>query len=251
MYLKHKKAIITGISRGIGKSIALSLLDRGVSVFGWGRTKPDYFKPGLHFVSCDITDENSVRNALEITCNILATATQNSRANDAPNLPATELRPSEGIDFLINNAGFGYFAPIESFSTQKFQEMMAVNVTGAFLVTKTVLPLIRSQGKGHIINISSIAGRVGMPQGEGYNASKFALAGFSESLFNELRKEGIKVTTVYPGAVQTHFFDEIQGVKPNDKMLNAADLAATIVHVLDSPPNYLIREIEIRPLNSK
>jgi NADP-dependent 3-hydroxy acid dehydrogenase YdfG len=126
-----------------------------------------------------------------------------------------------------------------------------VNVLGTFYVTQAIVGSMKANGSGHIVNISSIAGKVGMPQGEGYNASKFALTGMTDCLFQELRKEGIKVTTVFPGSTATHFFDEIPGMTANDKMVDPAELADSIVHVLDTSPNYLIREIEIRPLNSR
>ena len=227
-YITGKVAVITGLSKGIGKALALALLERGATVIGWGRTAPDYAHAKLHFVTCDVSDENEVKAAAEATNKI-----------------------SANIDFLINNAGFGYFNPIETFSVAKFKEMMNVNVLGSFLVTQALISQLKANDSSHIINISSIAGKVGMAQGEGYNASKFALTGMTDCLFHELRKDGIKVTTVFPGSTATHFFDEIPGVVPNDKMVDPQELAASIVHVLDTSPNYLIREIEIRPLNSK
>lgn len=227
-YLIGKAAVITGVSKGIGQSLSLALLARGCNVIGWGKSRPSYHDTKLHFIQCDVSDEKQVENALSET-----------------------LKISKEIHFLINNAGFGYFSPLETFDTEKFKRMMEVNVLGSFLVTKSLISTLKSQESSHIVNISSIAGKVGMPQGEGYNASKFALTGMTECLFQELRKEGVKVTTVFPGSTATHFFDEIPGVVPNDKMVDPAELAETIVHVLDTSPNYLIREIEIRPLNSK
>jgi short-subunit dehydrogenase len=182
----------------------------------------------LHFIHCDVSDAAVVEAAL-----------------------ARSLEISPAIHFVINNAGFGYFSPIESFDIGQFQRMLEVNVTGTFLVTRALVPTLKAQQLGHVINISSIAGKVGMPQGEGYNASKFAVAGFTDSLFQELRKDGIKVTTVFPGSTATHFFDAIPGYSAHDKMIDPVELAHSILHVLDTSPNYVIREIEIRPLNSK
>lgn len=182
----------------------------------------------LYFILCDVSDAAQVEAAMEQTLAI-----------------------SPRVDFLVNNAGFGYFSPIETFDIAQFQRMMDVNVTGAFLVSRAVVPTLKAQRSGHIVSISSIAGKVGMPQGEGYNASKFALTGMTECLFQELRRDGIKVTTVFPGSTATHFFDSIPGMDANDKMLSAEELAGSIVHVLDTSPNFLIREIEVRPLNSK
>lgn len=227
-YINGKVAVITGISKGIGRALALALLERNVTVIGWGRTAPDYLNSKLYFVQCDVSDEGQVAKALEATKAI-----------------------SSEVHFLINNAGFGYFSPIESFDIAQFKRMMDVNVLGSFLVTKALISQLKANEVSHIVNISSIAGKVGMAQGEGYNSSKFAVAGMSECLFHELRKSGVKVTTVFPGSTETHFFDAIPGVEANDKMVDPNELAASILHVLDTSPNYLIREIEIRPLNSK
>ncbi len=227
-YIQGKTALITGISKGIGRALALALLDRGAVVIGWGQNSPDFSHANLHFVKCDVSDAASVESAIDWTLKTVAS-----------------------IDFLVNNAGFGYFSPIETFDIAQFERMMDVNVKGTFLVTRAAVPQLKKQRGGHIVNISSIAGKVGMPQGEGYNASKFAVAGLTDCLFQELRKDGIKVTTVFPGSTATHFFDGIPGFVANDKMLDPDELAFSIVHVLDTSPNYLIREIEIRPLNSK
>lgn len=227
-YLSGKTAVITGISKGIGRALAENLLQNGVTVIGWGRTAPEYSHAHLHFIACDITDESSVKKA----------------ASDSFSI-------SPNIDFLINNAGFGYFQTVEDFEVEKFRQMLEVNVTGAFLVTQALVPNMKAQQSGHIVNISSIAGRVGASHGSGYNASKFALSGFSEVLFQELRSQGIKSTTVYPGSTATHFFDEIPGFSAHDRMVDPRELAESVVHLLNTSPNYLVREIEIRPLWTK
>lgn len=227
-FIAGRVAVITGISQGIGLALSNALLERGATVIGWGRSKPEMAHERLYFILCDVSDAAQVEAAMEQTLAI-----------------------SPRVDFLVNNAGFGYFSPIETFDIAQFQRMMDVNVTGAFLVSRAVVPTLKAQRSGHIVSISSIAGKVGMPQGEGYNASKFALTGMTECLFQELRRDGIKVTTVFPGSTATHFFDSIPGMDANDKMLSAEELAGSIVHVLDTSPNFLIREIEVRPLNSK
>ena len=227
-YLKNKVAVITGVSKGIGAAITRQLLERGVTVIGWGLNPPADDHPQLHFISCDVSDEKQVEAAFSATKELVS-----------------------AIDVLINNAGFGYFSLIENFSIERWDKMYAVNVRGVMLVTQKVVPVMKLNQAGHIVNISSIAGRTGMAYGSGYNSSKFAVSGFSESLFNELRKEGIKVTTVFPGSTNTHFFDEIPGFDAHENMVSSDELAASVIHVLDTSPNYLIREIEIRPLNSK
>lgn len=227
-YIEGKHAIITGISKGIGRALAEKLLEKGAMVTGWGLNAPEYSHPHLRFIKCDVSQQESVQQAW--------TETQYER-------------PS--VDFLVNNAGFGYFSLVQDFSPAQFQKMWEVNMQGAFLVTQVVVPAMIAGKSGHILNISSVAGKVGAAYGTGYNTTKWAMAGFSESLFHELRGKGIKVTTVFPGSTQTHFFDEIPGVTPNEFMLDPAELAQVMLGVMDTSPNFLVREIEMRPLNSK
>lgn len=227
-YISKKHIIITGISKGIGRCLTEQLLEAGAYVTGWGKTAPDYAHDNLMFISCDVTQSESVSTAWQQTI---------------------QTRPS--VDFLVNNAGFGYFSLLQDFDEVKFREMWEVNMLGAFLVSKAVAPAMLEAKSGHILNISSIAGRVGAAWGAGYNSSKWALTGFSESMFQELRPKGIKVTTVYPGSTQTHFFDEIPGTSATDFMLDPQELAEMMVNVMNTSPNFLVREIEMRPLNSK
>lgn len=227
-YLNGKRAVITGISKGIGKALAQRLLASGATVEGWGLTPPDYAHERLHFTPCDVSQESQVLAALAAT-----------------------LSRGPRIDFLVNNAGFGYFNPIETFDMEQWDRMMQVNVRGAVLASKHIVPLMKENQSGHIVNVSSIAGKTGMPQGEGYNTSKFALTGFSDCLFSELRSSGIKVTTVFPGSTATHFFDEIPGYESSPWMMNPAEVAEMIAMVLNTSPNFVVREIEMRPLKSK
>ena len=227
-YITQKHAGITGISKGIGKCLTKTLLEAGAHVTGWGKTPPDYAHENLRFIPCDVTNSESVAQAWEITA---------------------QTHPQ--IDFLVNNAGFGYFSMLQDFDEAKFRALWEVNMLGAFLVSKAVVSSMLHAKSGHILNISSIAGRVGAAWGAGYNSSKWALTGFSESMFQELRSKGIKVTTVYPGSTHTHFFDEIPGVGSTEFMLDPQELAEMMVNVMNTSPNFLVREIEMRPLNSK
>ncbi len=103
----------------------------------------------------------------------------------------------------------------------------------------------------HIVNISSIAGLMGNPQLSAYNATKYGLRGFSDALYKELRYDGIKVSCFFPGSIATNFFDEIDAVDQHPNMMNAADVSNTLIHVLETPDNFLINELIMRPLNPK
>jgi short-subunit dehydrogenase len=107
---------------------------------------------------------------------------------------------------------------------------------------------MKAQDEGHIVNISSIAGTLGIEQMAGYCGTKFAVRGISQTMYKELRNFGIKVTCIYPGSVKTNFFDKIPTVTVNDNMMMPEDLAATIVHCLKSHPNFHHVDVEVRPL---
>jgi NAD(P)-dependent dehydrogenase (short-subunit alcohol dehydrogenase family) len=227
-YIKGRTAVITGISKGIGRSLTQGLLGAGAHVVGWGRTAPDYTHERLHFIPCDIRDEAAVSAALAQTL---------------------ALHPK--LDFLINNGGFGYFAPIGAFDSEQFRQMFEVNVFGTFYCSKAIAPLMQAQGSGHILNVGSIAGKTGMAQGEGYNASKFAVTGFTQALFADVRPSGVKVTAVYPGSTATNFFDAIPGFAAHPMMMDPDEVALAMLRVMDTSPNFVINEIEMRPLRSK
>ena len=110
---------------------------------------------------------------------------------------------------------------------------------------------MKRQQLGHIINIASIAGTTGIENMAGYCATKFAVRGFSQSLFKEVRNDGIKVTCVSPGSTQTNFFDDIPGTTANESMISPADIAGFIIYSLETPFNFHVVEAEMRPLQPK
>jgi short-subunit dehydrogenase len=124
-------------------------------------------------------------------------------------------------------------------------------VHGVFFASKLIIPYMKPQDEGHIINIASLAGLNGIENMAGYCGSKFAVRGITHALFKELRNYGIKVSCIYPGSVQTSFFDSIDSVEVNENMLRPNDVAETIVNLLESHPNALHVDVEIRPLRPK
>ncbi|TNE81957.1 MAG: SDR family oxidoreductase [Bacteroidetes bacterium] len=229
MQLEGKKAIITGISKGIGKALALGLLEKGVSVAGIGMTAPDYQHENLQFMACDVRNFQALDSAMQ---QIL------SGWNNE-------------VHILINNAGLGYFGKMEDISLEQFDEMMQVNVNGVFYASKLVLPHMKKQQYGHIITISSTAGLEAYPEVGVYCATKFAVKAMMGSLYQEVRYDGIKVTTLYPGSVKTDFFRNSPGIKPHDYMLMPEDVATAMIQVLETPDNYHVVNYEVRPLMPK
>lgn len=230
MQLEGKIAVVTGVSKGIGRATAEALLAAGARVAGWGRTAPQGLQhEHFRFFECDVRDEKSVIAACQATLASMGGA----------------------IHVLINNAGLGVAGLVDGFATDDWKLMFDTNVHGLFYCTRAVLPLMKTQQEGHIINISSIAGITGIERMAGYCATKFAVRGFSQALLKEVRSDGIKVSCFYPGSTQTHFFDDIPGSEANDSMMHPDDIAATILYTLQAPQNFLIADVEMRPLQPR
>ncbi len=230
MDLTGKVAVVTGASKGMGRATVEALLARGAAVAGWGRTAPEgLVHDRFQFFECDVRDEAAVAEAL--------TNTQR------------ELGPD--IHVLVNNAGLGIAGAVDGFKSEDWKLMFDTNVHGTFFCSRAVLPQMKRQQLGHIVNIASIAGTTGIENMAGYCASKFAVRGFSQSLFKEVRNDGIKVTCVNPGSTQTNFFDDIPGTSPNDSMMSPADIAGFIIYSLETPFNFHVVEVEMRPLQPK
>ena len=229
MELKEKTALITGASKGIGLSTAKALLEKGTTVVGWSRSKPDLDHPNFYFFQTDVSKyEEVIRSYNELVRSV-----------------------GSKIDILINNAGLGYDGTLEETTPDQWHQLFDVNVHSVFYCTQQVLPEMKRQGFGHIINISSIAGTVGVPNMIGYSASKHAVRGISHSLFQEVRHYGVKVSCIYPGSVKTHFFDNIESKEASDHMIYPEDIAGTIIHLLEARQNYHHVDVEVRPLMPK
>lgn len=234
MNLTSKVAIVTGASSGIGAEFSKMLVEAGAKVYGLARSidKLEAIKEkiGSNFipVQLDITKNEAVEHWVDTTFK------------------------KETPDVLVNNAGLGYFANVDELPVEQWETMMNVNLGGVFYLTRKVVPLMKENPEVcHIVNIASVAGLMGNPQISAYNATKFGLRGFSEALFKELRFDGIKVSCFFPGSIATNFFDSIEAVNLHPNMMQPSDIASTLKFVLETPDNYLINEITMRPLNPK
>jgi NADP-dependent 3-hydroxy acid dehydrogenase YdfG len=229
MELTNKIAVVTGVSKGLGHKIVIQLLEKGVKVAGWGRNHPDLYHDNFLFIPCDVSQEDSVEEAYR----------------------ATVEKMGEDIRIVINNAGYGTSSPIEEMESEAWEQIFKTNVHGIFYVCKRLIPNMKQQEEGHIINISSIAGLNGLANFSAYCGTKHAVRGISHSLYMELREFGIKVSTIYPGSIQTQFFDDIEGMEAHENMMRPEDVASTIIHTLETHPNYFIADVECRPLRPK
>ena len=181
--------VVTGASRGIGKAIVRAAFSRGAQVGLISRSE-DELRALLEEIggrggvaSADVSDRDQTERAIA-------------------KLEA-EIGPA---DILVNNAGIGAFGAVADTDIETFEQLMRVNYLGTVYATKAVLPGLLERGRGHIVNIASIAGRIGAPLEAAYSASKFAVAGLTEALAIELAPRGIGVSMVNPGPVQTEFF---------------------------------------------
>ncbi|WP_444452171.1 oxidoreductase [Rhodobacter capsulatus] len=179
-------ALITGASSGIGRAAALALAKQGFRVFGTSRRPDAPALPGVTMRSCDVTDDASVA---DLVSGLLAEAGR--------------------IDLLVNNAGVGLFGAAEETSLEQAKALFEVNLFGVIRMTNAVLPTMRQQRQGRIINLSSVMGFVPAPFSTLYAASKHAVEGYSQSLDHELRTLGIRVSLVEPGFTRTAFEENL------------------------------------------
>lgn len=229
MDLQNKTAIVTGVSKGIGKALVLQLLNKGCKVAGLGQTQPDYTHENFIFIKTDVRQYSIFEASVK----------------------QVQQRFGSNIHILVNNAGLGYFAYLEDTTLEQWQQMYDTNVNGTFYGCKLVLPQMKKQEYGHIINIASVAGLEGYPQVGAYCSTKFAVRGLTESLYKEVRDFRIKATCVYPGSVKTDFFRNSPGIQPHDYMLMPDDVATAMIQILETPDNYHTVNYEIRPLQPK
>lgn len=222
-------AVVTGASRGIGRAVALRLAE-------------------THQVLAIARDGER----LESLCREVAAAGGHCRPCVLDlTRPADIERMLEGVnaDVLVNNAGVITKKPLLHMTPDEWSEMMAVNVSALFHVTRQLLPGMIERRRGHIVNIASIAGRSAFTGGTGYVATKHAVLGFSESLMLEVREHGVKVSVVMPGSVAT---DMIVGDSRDQSwMLKPEDVATVVADILAMPSHALTYQVEVRAANPK
>ncbi|RVB73854.1 MAG: SDR family NAD(P)-dependent oxidoreductase [Mesorhizobium sp.] len=199
-------ALVTGASTGIGHATAKALQNAGFRVFGTSRRAVAERSDGVTMLTCDVTDDASVAKLVD---DVLAEAGR--------------------IDLLVNNAGVGLLGGAEESSTVQAQALFDVNVFGVLRVTNAVLPAMRRQGKGRIVNLSSVLGLIPAPYSALYASTKHAIEGYSESLDHELRPFGIRVVLVEPAYTRTSFEENL--ARP-DQLLEIYDAARAGMDVI-------------------
>lgn len=235
MELKGRVVLITGAGRGIGRALAHAFAGAGAKVALLGKTKKNLLEvqrelkdSGVPTVvlAADVSDEGAVSRAV-------AAAEQ-------------ELGP---VDILVNNAGIFVTAPVEKLDTLAFDRTLAVNLRGPFLMSRAVLPGMKSRKRGHIVNISSTAGRRGFAGGGAYCASKFGLAGLTEAMRYEARTSNVRVTCVYPSTVNTDLVKKTGTNLAPERAIQPEDVANAIVSLVAMDDRAMTTALEIWQTN--
>ncbi len=229
--IRDKVAIVTGGSKGIGRAIAHALLAEGARVAICGRDAAvldqaagELSADGGDVIgkTCDVGDYEQVQALFDFVTDRFG-----------------------GIDILVNNAGVGHFAPVHELTVEQWRAVIDTNLSGVFYCTKLAVPLMQKRGGGFILNIGSLAGKNPFPAGAAYNASKFGLVGFSEASMMDLRHEGIRVSEIMPGSVQTDF--RPGGTVGGEWKLDPDEIAAMALQLITAPKRNLTSRIEMRP----
>ena len=210
--------------KGLGKKLLLYFENLGANLILGSRSSKQEVRNNVLSFPLDVTDEKSVKAFYEGAIHHFGT-----------------------VDVLINSAGVGMFASLLDSTTEDFDQMINVNLRGAYLTCKYFGQRMAKQGKGHILNLVSIAGTTALPGCGGYSASKFGLLGLTKVLQVELRQTGVQVTSVIPGSISSSFWDQIDP-KPNlSDMIPTETVAQHLLYLINQPSGAFVDEITIMP----
>ena len=234
--IKEQVALVTGGSKGIGYGVAEALVARGADVVITARTEDE-----VEAAAEELTKGGEGR-ALGLACDVRDLEAQHE---------VVERAVSEfgALDCVVANAGVGHFAPIGELSAEQWAQTIDVNLTGVFNTVKASLPELE-RAQGFLVTIASLAGTNFFAGGAAYNASKFGLVGFTQAVMLDVREAGVRVSTIMPGSVATHF----AGRAPSDAdawKIQPEDVGRLVVDLLGMPARTLPSKVEVRPARTK
>lgn len=227
--LENKVAIVTGGTRGIGRAVAERLAREGARVAICGRRQKS--------VDEAVAALSSFGDAFGMAADV-------SKLNDVRDFIAEVKRRFGAIHVLVNNAGAGVFRSVADLSPEEWERMIGLNLSGVYYCCHEILPIFRMNPGGDVINISSLAAKNAFAGGAGYNASKFGLNGFTEAMMLDHRQEGVRVSAIMPGSVDTEFGGGGTGA---EWKIAPEDIAEVVVGLLRMPRRTTISRVEIRP----
>ncbi|MBO3100227.1 SDR family oxidoreductase [Gelidibacter pelagius] len=232
--LNDKVALITGGSKGIGYGVAMSLLNEGVNVAITSRNE----------ASAKAAAEELTKNC-KTTAKAIGVEADVRKYESQQNAVKQVLSEFGQLDIVVANAGLGHFASIEDLTPEQWQETIDTNLSGVFYTIKSSVDALK-KSKGYFISISSLAGTNFFAGGSAYNASKFGVTGFTQSVMLDLRQHNVKVSTIMPGSVSTHF----NGNEPDPSdawKIQSEDIGELVVDLLKMNERTLPSKIEVRP----
>lgn len=230
MKLEGKVAYITGGTKGIGYGIAESLLEQGMKVAVSGRSQES---------------ADTAVQGLNNPDNVLGLVSDVSKLDDEKKAVAAILDKWGQLDVVMANAGVGHFAPIDELEDEKWHQMIDTNLNGVYHTLKASVDALK-KSEGYYMTLASLAGTNFFATAAGYNATKFGVVGFTQAAMLDLRKYNIKVTTIMPGSVASHFNDH----EPSEKdawKIQPEDIGKLVVDLLTMHPRTLPSKIEVRP----
>jgi NADP-dependent 3-hydroxy acid dehydrogenase YdfG len=244
--LAGRVALVTGASSGIGDATARALADAGVKVAIAARRHDR-----LEVLARELSASGS--EALVLAADL-------AREDENRRIVAETEKHFGRLDILVNNAGVMLLSPVDGANSDDWRLMLELNTLAPMVSSQAALPGMRARGGGHIVNISSSAGRIANPAASGYSASKFGIVAFSESLRREVYKDNIRVSVVEPGVVETELRDHIPdaGTKQalntwasSVRQLQPGDVANAVLYCVMQPPHVNVNEILMRPTDQE
>lgn len=226
-------SLVTGSSKGIGLAVAAALVGEGDDVVVTSRDEA-----AIREIAKELTEVGSGR-AHAIRCDVRDPTQCRALVEEA-------VAHFGGLDVLVNNAGIGVFAPIQQMDPDDWDRQVRTNLDGVFHCSRAAVPHLIRRGGGWILNIGSLAGRNSFSGGVAYNATKWGLLGMTEAMMLDLRHEGVRVSCIMPGSVNTHFFGNAPDPEDDWKLV-PEDIARTVLDLLAYPERALPSRVELRP----
>lgn len=227
--LAGKAVLVTGASRGIGRATALLLARAGARIC---------------LVSRSAKDLAAVAREVEaLGAEVLTVPGDVTLADTCTAAVERAVAAFGGLFAVVNNAGVGHFGPLESLAETDFDQMLSVNLKAPWLMSRAAIPVMKRQGEGHLVMISSVAATTTFAGGGGYTASKWGLRALTETLMQEMKPYGIRVSSILPGSVRTGF----GGTPPKEWAIAPERVADAVCYVLRSPASVIVNEVVLRP----